>query len=144
MKPGRTANIRINSRDCMACIDVVQKAGINLRGASFSMIVSAALSSAMESFRQNGIIPVRDGFEYEKMMQDYPKQGVAQHARALMVTKLFTDTGPATQMPPVVPVNSRKQQRWQELCFQHEHSPDNMSEEEVKEMHALALELNPE
>lgn len=128
----------------MSCIDVVQRIGLSLQGASFSMIVSAALSSALESFRQNNIIPTRDGFEYEDMMKNYPKQGRAHHARALAITKLFTELGPAVQTPAIAPVDTRKQTRFKELAFRWNTSPENVSEEEQAEMKALVLELNPE
>lgn len=145
MKPGRTANIRISPKDCMSCIDVVQKTGVNLQGASFTIIVSAALSSLLESMRQNGIIPTRDGFEYAQMMGSYPKQGKANHARALAITKTFQVAMPDGQMPAVASssVMKRKKARFDELAFKANHDEANMSVEEREELTTLVLELNP-
>lgn len=145
MKPGRTANIRISPKDCMSCIDVVQKTGVNLQGASFTIIVSAALSSLLESMRQAGVIPVRDGFEYAQMMGSYPKQGKANHARALAITKTFQVAMPSGHMPAVAhdPVMKRKKARFQELAQKNEIDPLNMDEAEKIEMQTLLHELNP-
>lgn len=129
----------------MSCIDVVQKTGVNLQGASFTIIVSAALSSLLESMRQAGVIPVRDGFEYAQMMGTYPKQGKANHARALAITKTFQVAMPSGQMPAVAhdPVMKRKKARFDELAFKTNNDLMNMSVEETTELQALVLELNP-
>lgn len=143
MNPGRTANIRINPKDCMSCIDVVQKTGVNLKGASFAMIVSAALSSLLESMRQNGIIPDRDGFEYAEMMRDYPMPSKGERARALAITKTFNIS--AGQMPAVAsnPDMKRKKMRFDELAFKANNDAINMSHEEQSELTELTKELFP-
>lgn len=129
----------------MSCIDVVKKTGVNLQGASFTIIVSAALSSMLESMRQAGVIPTRDGFEYAQLMEAYPKQGKSQHARALAITAAFNLAMPTGQMPAVVqsPEYKRKQVRFKELAQQMEADELNMSAEERSELQSLTLELNP-
>lgn len=143
MKPGRTANIRINPKDCMACIDVVKKTGMNLQGASFSVIVSTALSSALESFRQNGIIPSRDGFEYTDMMRDYPLQPKEGRARALAITKTFSMVGSTGQVPAIVPIDPRKKLELDQLVFKANNDEANMDETEKARLKELMYELNP-
>ena len=142
-KPGRVIYIRVNPSDCMSCIDVVKKAGMNLQGASFSMIASAALSSSLESFRQNGIIPTRQGFEYLDMMKEYPMTDKQGRARALAINRTFQMLGSRLQVPAVVPMDPRKKVRFDALAFKNEADPHNMSVEEKEELSALALELNP-
>lgn len=145
MKPGRTANIRINPADCMSCIDLVQRSGMNLKGASFSVIVSAALSTALESFRQSGIIPRRDGFEYGQMMQDYPLQPKENRARSFAIGKLMHSVGSEIQFPSVVkasPDLQRKKVRCDELVFKQNNDPSNMTPEEQAELRELILDLN--
>lgn len=143
MKPGRTANIRINPKDCMSCIDVVKKTGINLQGASFAIIVSTALASMLESFRQNGLIPTRDGFEYAEIMATYPKQGRANHARALAISKTFEIAGSDIFVKPIAPGDMRKRQELDELVFKANSDPTNMSEEEGIRLKELMYEFNP-
>ena len=145
MKPGRTANIRISPKDCMSCIDVVKKTGINLQGASFTIIVSTALSSMLESFRQNGIIPTRDGFEYAEMMHSYPKQGKADHARALAITSTFNANMPKGQVPAALPNHAlaRKRLRFDELAHKSNNDAENMSIQDQAELDELVKELNP-
>lgn len=129
----------------MSCIDVVQKTGVNLQGASFTIIVSAALSSLLESMRQAGVIPTRDGFEYAQMMGSYPKQGKANHARALAITKTFAIAMPTGQIPAIVasPEVKRKRARFEELAFKVNNDPSNVDETERKEFDTLLHELNP-
>lgn len=145
MKPGRTANIRINPRDCMSCIDVIKKTGVNLEGASFPVIVSAVLSSLLESLRQSRTIPTRGGFEYGEIMKSYPMQTKAGRARALSITRTIELGGSDIQVPPVVrsPDMERKKVRFDSLAFRDENDSINMSEEERQEMLELARELNP-
>ena len=127
----------------MSCVDVVKKTGLNLQGASFSIIVSAALSSMLESFRQNGVIPVRDGFEYNEIMGSYPKQGKSQHARALAITRTMNLAMPTGQVPAALPADPRKRIRFEELAFKANNDETNMSQEERAELQDLILELNP-
>ena len=141
MKPGRTANIRINPADCMSCIDVIKKTGMNLQGASFTIIVSAALASMLESFRQNGIIPTRDGFEYNEIMKAYPMQDKSQRARALAITKTFDMA--SVQVPAANPVNPRKKLRFEELARKKNATPESMDSEDEAELQGLIFELNP-
>lgn len=71
-KVGRVVQIRVNPKDCMAVVDVIQAARMHFTGMSFAQAVSTALACAMESFRQNNIVPTRDGFEYTAMMEPFP------------------------------------------------------------------------
>lgn len=146
MKPGRVIYIRVNPKDCMSCIDVVKKTGMNLQGASFSLIASAALSSALESFRQNGIIPDRDGFEYADMMREYPMSDKQGRAKALAITRTFSLAGSNIVVPPAVPrapVDQRKKSRFDELAFKANHDEANMDEVERVELQELIQELMP-
>ena len=86
MKAGRVVSIRVNPRDCLAAIDTLEKIGLRVKGMSFAQVVSIAFSSAMESFRQNGIVPDRDGFEFNEMMQQFPADS-RRKGRAIAITK---------------------------------------------------------
>ena len=146
LKPGRVIYIRVNPKDCMSCIDVVQKAGMNLQRASFSLIASAALSSALESFRQNGIIPDREGFEYTDMMKDYPMTDKQERARALAINRTFSLAGSNINIPPVIsgpPVDRRKKLRFEELARKKNAAPESMDSDDEVELQGLIFELNP-
>ena len=132
----------------MAAIDTCKKIGINVNSASFSSVVSIAFSSAMESFRQNGIVPVRDGFEFTEMMSIFPETLKQQRGRALALTKMFELAGANNPTPAAAPKASsiegkRKETRFHELAFRAEQDPLNVSQEEMEELNQLALELNP-
>ena len=53
MKVGRVVSIRVNPTDCLSVIDVVQKIGLNIRGISFSQVVSIALSNSLPAIMQH-------------------------------------------------------------------------------------------
>lgn len=65
------ATIRVNPKDCMAVLDVMEAVGITIEGMSFPAMVSLTLSSLLQTARDNGQIPTRDGFEFSQMMAPY-------------------------------------------------------------------------
>lgn len=71
MKAGRVVYIRVNPKDCMSCIDVCQKVATVTKGMSYAQLVSMALATLLETMRANHVIPNRDGFEYNEMMQPW-------------------------------------------------------------------------
>ena len=146
MKAGRVVTVRINPADCMSVIDIAEKIGMRVRGVSFSQLVSVAVSSALESFRQNGIVPQRSGFEYSSMMAEFPVPRKEARSLALDVTKTFQMIGSTGQIPAVVanPELDRKKGRFEELVGKYTVDESSISKEEQDEMSALALELNPE
>ena len=66
-RSGNVVTIRVAPKDCMSIVDVVKASGIHTGGMSFSMLVSLALSSSMQTFRDQGIVPDREGWEYGKI-----------------------------------------------------------------------------
>ncbi len=145
MRPGRIVSIRVNPRDCMSVVDVIEKIGMHVNGMSYSQAVSVALSSALEGLRQAGLIPTRDGFEYSKVMTKFPIIMKGQRGRALDITKTFTLAGDSAQVRPVKgnPERMRKQRRYEELCFKLEGDPENFSPAEHEEVARLTAELFP-
>lgn len=71
MRPGKVVTIRINPKDCMGILDVLELSNQRIPGASFPVMASLTLSSLLETMRQNGIIPTRDGFEFDGMMREF-------------------------------------------------------------------------
>jgi len=65
--------------------------------------VSAALASAMETLRQNSIVPTRDGFEFSDIMAAFPKTVRSSRGRALAITKTFELAGSRAQVPAIAP-----------------------------------------
>ena len=78
MLAGRVVRVRINPKDCMAAIDVVNQARMRQPAMSFSQVISIAFSCAMEVLRKNNIINVREGFEYAEMMRDFPDNHIGR------------------------------------------------------------------
>lgn len=101
MKPGRTAMIRVNPKDCMGVADVMKLVGMEGRGLSFAASVSVALGALMETARKNNLIPTRTGFEYNELMQIFPPD---KSKRKLEAAALVRDLGPQIQMPQLSPI----------------------------------------
>jgi hypothetical protein len=133
MKPGVVSTIRVNPKDCMGVLDVLDVAGIPTRGMSFASITSLALSSLLQTMREQQVIPTRDGFEYLDMMGPYLNG--KNNSKKLAVTDTLVKAGSRAQvrgisrprneapepMPPAVEVeisNDTKQarDRLTELC----------------------------
>ena len=116
--PGRVVSIRINPKDCMAAIDVIDKINMKVPGMSFAQVVSAAFSSAMESLRRANIIPTRDGFEFSEMMRVYPPSPKGSRGRTIAITETFGLAGSDGQIPAAVlesPAAKRARARFEAL-----------------------------
>ena len=118
-------------------IDVWDKLGITIEGASFSQLVSTALSSALESFRRNKIIPDRTGEEYTEMMNRFPAPRHSMRGRALDVNAAMF----GQDIPAVVPESlevRRDRRRLEELRVKLRAAPESITEAEIKEHAMLA------
>lgn len=93
---GQVCKIRVNPKDCMAVIDVLTAAGVRLDGMSFAAMTSLALSSLLQTMRDQKIIPTRDGFEYLDMMQPY--LGKHHHHKKIQVTDALKAAGDKIQI----------------------------------------------
>ncbi|MHB8413879.1 MAG: hypothetical protein ACYDB1_00595 [Acidiferrobacteraceae bacterium] len=128
MKAGPTPHIRMSPQDAMGCIDVAEKLGVNIDGMSFAMVVKLAVASLLESARQNGLIPRREGWEYDKMMSRFDELQQGARAGKLQMTALVqgmgSDLAPRAVMPET-PERERRRMRYKELKFLHESDPLN-------------------
>jgi len=116
MKAGFVARIRVNPRDCLSILDVVQRAGVNVDGMSFSSITSLAVSSMLQAFRKHGVIPDGDGFDFERRMapfahgrSTYNKREIAE---ALYVGAAHGLSVPEINIPQATPQQGQKEERW--------------------------------
>lgn len=90
LKSGHVISLRVNPTDCMSVVDVVRKAGVYTPGMSFSMMVSLALSSVLQTLRDCEVIPERDGYEFNELMG--PHLG-KQNKRKYEVTQTIKSIG---------------------------------------------------
>lgn len=147
MTPGIVITLRVNPKDCMSVADLVQKLNAYTSGMSFSSAVSIALSSAMESFRVNSILPERSGFDYEQVMAPFKIK--KRDARKLAIASTIRMTGELYGVRPLIPQTDearialeRKRVRLDELQFKLDNDPRNMSTEESLEYIELAKEFD--
>ena|SRR5690242_25330 len=70
--PGRIVRFRLSPDDQLSLIDVVGlKMGQNPERFSFDQVARLAVIGLLRQLRLKGIIPTRDGFEYNKMMAPF-------------------------------------------------------------------------
>jgi hypothetical protein len=100
VRPGVVSTIRVNPKDCMSIIDVIALTGIDTTGMSFAAMTSLALSSLLETARQNGQVPTRDGFEFNEMM--LPWASGIRSKRKLEITEAIGNLGSKIHAPPIV------------------------------------------
>ena len=144
MKAGRVACIRVNPKDCMAILDVLKRIDYLPPGMSFAHGVSVALGSVLESLRQSGVIPTRDGFDYSEMMKFFPPDTKASRGRKLAITDVVQQAGEDVNYPPVVPdtpERARRRLRFGEMRFRKEADPINWSEADQREFQVLVDEF---
>jgi len=143
--PGRVVHIRLNPRDCISCVDTCDKLKVNSVGMSFAQVVKIALSSAMESFRVNGIIPNRGGFEFTELVTNrFNEAGAGAHGNAIKITEAIMAQGDNYQPAPIVPeTRERKQRRmrYEELRLKKEHDDLNWTDELQAEFMPLVDEF---
>lgn len=158
MLPGEIARIRVNPRDCMGVVDVLKNTGMYTEGMSFSAGTSLVFSALLESARQAGLIPMRDGFEYTEMMQPFLDK--SRGKKKLEITRLTALTGSELQVPALshptarsvanvgkTMAQRRARTRINELGFKKEQAPDSWTaadEEEIKwHIRVEAEEIDP-
>jgi hypothetical protein len=118
MNVGSVVTIRVNPKDTMSVIDLIQKSGIKAEGMSFPSMVSLALSIGMNTFREHGLVPVRDGFEYNEMTQGILGIGQKSSARKRAINQVVQSVGPSmgisVPLPeaPAAPTGYVKQAGW--------------------------------
>ena len=71
---GVVVRLRVAPPDVMSVIDIVDTLQLYYEGMSFSQVVSIALRGLLESAREQGVIPTRDGWEYSKMLARFPTE----------------------------------------------------------------------
>lgn len=125
--PGEVVRIRVNPRDCMSVADVCAAVGVNWPGMSFSQACSVAFSALLETMRDAGTIPRREGFEFSEVMANYKfKQ---RTGRKLALTRAVTYAGDEAQVPaltikpPALSLTTEQRQaklRYIELCHKRD------------------------
>lgn len=148
MKAGRVVRLRISPKDCMSVDDIVRKVHMFTPGMSFSQAASITLAALIETFRKQGHVPIRDGFEFTEMMNAYPKDQYAKR-RQIDITRTIDQAGSEIEMPVMpgmIDVESSPQvkrlyMKLQELAAKRDADPENWSEAEQVEYKKLEQEL---
>lgn len=150
MKPrkgGMVVYIRVSPRDCISCVDIMDKLEIRTNGMSFDAIVRLALSSLIASAQQNGIIPIPDGFEFDsRVTKRFGAGRGATHGKKLAFSKLIDQTEKGYQVMPLIPDTHERRlarTKFDELEFRATADPVNFSQDDRVELQRLAQILYP-
>lgn len=128
-------SLRVNPTDAMAIVDVIDTIGVSKENLSFAQATKIALSTLLESARQQGTIPRREGFEYLEMMKPFEADNYSSRAAKLRITKELNK--PPTDNVPVPQLDKTQLVRFEELMVKHQHAPDSMEASEIQELTTL-------
>lgn len=138
MKAGRVIYVRVNPKDCMSCIDVCHKVITITRGMSFAQLVSVALSTMLETMRHEGIIPIREGFEYSQMMAPWDADRKMTKTKfklnkeiELQGSEFIAPALPIDKGEMSSPATRRLEKQIAELSARHQADPLNSKLEEI-------------
>jgi len=112
MKYGMVSQIRINPRDCQSVLDMMGVLGIDpYDGRSFAQCVSLALSSMLGAYRQGGLIPEPDDFQYLNRLGPFLHSGNNKKKKASsdQLYRMGGGAMPAPVMPGAVEVKHPSQ-----------------------------------
>jgi len=155
MKYGDIVRIRLLPEDSMGCIDVCKAAGVYVDGMSLSQIAKLALSGLLEAYRNAGVIPKREGYEYNQLVHPITASGnnakklqistiveAAQVARLSVGAPAFSGhlTAPSGN-DVLAPKKGRVLVRLMELEQKLSDDPDNITNDEQDKIHALRKAL---
>lgn len=108
MKAGFVARIRVNPRDCLSVLDIVQSSGINTEGMSFSALTSLAMACMLEALRKAKTIPDNDGFNYEQRMRPFAG-GRSTYDRRVLTEAIYVGAAAGLPLPEIPKPPARKE-----------------------------------
>lgn len=101
LRAGRVVSVRVNPKDCQSILDLVEKLPVPFsQDMSFAQHVSLALSSLLETARQQGLLPEPDQFEYLNRMERFGFNRHS-HGRKLAITETIGTLGSEFKAPVV-------------------------------------------
>lgn len=136
-KEGVVAAIRINPKDCLGVLDLLEATGVSTSEKSFSHMVSLALSSLLEAARKQGFIPVEpDMFLYGARMGRHFRHSREEVAGNIKLA--LPSTGEAAPIPAhsstvSVEVQRQAMARLQQLEEIRENEPSKWNADLMKE-----------
>lgn len=102
LKAGVVTSLRINPKDCMSIMDVLENTGLLRPGMSFSAMAALTLSVLLETMRERQDIPTRSGFEFSEMVGPYLN---GNQAKKVAITRAVEQMG-SDFSAPVLPQRS--------------------------------------
>ena len=155
---GFVAKIRLSPRDVMSCIDCVNAVHAEMQGMSLSATIKRGIAIALETLRASKVLPERDGFEYNDMIETY--SGISKVEKIAAGHKMVMQDQRNEQMDvrtsaimresryeptkeEIIRGNKRKRLDRQrtELLFKKKADPDNWTRAEQKRLEGIEEEI---
>lgn len=90
MKTGKVTRLRVNPKDCMRVLSLLENMGVDWRdGRSFSVCVSLALSTALQFLEDLGVIGEVDPFAYSQFMDGFSRNGENNKVKRGHIDRLY-------------------------------------------------------
>lgn len=124
MKAGRVIRMRVNPRDCISVADVIELLGLKPELLTFDSACRIVLSALLESARQSGRIPDREGFEFTQFMQRFELHS-NDRTKKYNVGELLGKIELVKPLPGISQERARRERRFTELRIQFESDPVN-------------------
>lgn len=146
-RPGEVVSIRINPKDCLGILDLMDATKVSVANKSFPQMVSTALAGFIQAARDNQVIPAEpDMFQYGPRMQRYTNRKSSDAGSIASVMNGARFVQPQSEEPEVkfkpTADQRRAVTRMQELEVKKEHAPDTWThndELEYKECERVAF-----
>ena len=139
---GNVVTLRVNPKDSMSIVDLLKYLDVPLHNLSFNQAVKIALSSALASFRAQGILPEHDGFDYTQVMSPFASSLHARRGKKLISAHVLNSE--SFQAAPIIDEDydrKKRRLRYNELTMKRRADPDNFSEAEQEEFVPLVEEF---
>jgi len=144
MKAGRVVRLRVSPKDAMSVADLVSLHKMPTMG--FSAAVSYSLAVLLETARSAKMLPVRDGFEYNELMEVFLPSQQGQ-GRKLAIAKQVEAAGSSFQVAGLMaPENARepvKECNFQLAELQKKFFHDQWSAEDGQKWQELFPQVYP-
>ena len=99
MKAGRVVRLRVNPKDCLGILDILEGAKVDTKGKSFASCTALALGIAIQTLRRaKAIREEEDGFSFLDRMA--PFEGSFGHKRKMEYSKtLYQQQARGLELP---------------------------------------------
>ena len=137
MKPGKVLTLRVRPEDILTAFDIVAQTGAAPQNYSLATIVNSALGISFATLRKLNLVPEREGFEYNEVLNSW---NAARAARSVQLENTTLLNSSPLKPLTTQPEEDRKQLRIEELRVKKEFNPRKWTSTDEQELTSLTGE----